>query len=313
MLYLFCLKTVQNQNLREREIMDTQQQSNRLESQNINKFDIEFHNTLMDCKVFWARVVSSESESLFTHYTKHTFYEIQYALEGHIGMIIDKDTKINIDQSDFIIIPPDRYHQIVDSDSQGARFIMAFSLEFKAKHLKNAMKYFDAPKPYGETPEMRKLLELILEKSYTNAPLHKQIITTLLESFFLEITETVLQNNISNGTDGDFLNTEERFNKICAFIANCNGIGISVASVAKSFNTSERHLNRIVKAATGKSAKELINHEKLKKIEEYITTTSLSLNEIAELCGFSDAYAMNKFFKRYNFSNPSSLRKTAQK
>ena len=97
-------------------------------SNSINSVDIEISNGLIDCRVFWARVVSSESESLFTKNTKHTFYEIQYALEGRIGMVIGDGERVIFDESDFIVIPPDTYHQIVDGDTRGARFIMAFTL-----------------------------------------------------------------------------------------------------------------------------------------------------------------------------------------
>jgi len=43
-----------------------------------------------------------------------------------------------------------------------------------------------------------------------------------------------------------------------------------------------------------------------------MVSTSLSLGEIAELCGFSDSYAMNKFFKRYNKVTPTVFRKPAK-
>ena len=62
-----------------------------LKSYHINKYDIEIQNELFDCRIYWARLISSETESLFTQYTKHTFYEIQYALEGRIGMVINED------------------------------------------------------------------------------------------------------------------------------------------------------------------------------------------------------------------------------
>ena len=102
-------------------------------SHNINKFDIIIDNPLLDCRIFWARVVSSENESLFTQYTKHSFYEIQYALMGKIGILLGEEKTVNIAESEFIIVPPDTYHQIVDSDSVGARFIMAFSMKPKSK------------------------------------------------------------------------------------------------------------------------------------------------------------------------------------
>ena len=127
----------------------------RYSSYNINKFNIELSNDLYECRIFWARVVSSENESLFTQYQKHSFYEIQYALQGHIGMIIGDNTPLRFDESDFVVIPPDTYHQIVDSEGTGARFIMAFSLRAKDEVLRKALEALEAPRPYHESPHMR--------------------------------------------------------------------------------------------------------------------------------------------------------------
>lgn len=276
------------------------------ESHNINKFDIKFSNPLMECRVFWARVVSSENESLFTQYTKHTFYEIQYALEGKIGMLIDEDKLLCCDESDFVIIPPDTYHQIVEADSVGARFIMAFEVQFKDEKMSGATKYLSELMPHHETKHMRTLLDMILEKNYLDLPVRKQAITALLESFFLEIVEVMMPEVYSADKDVD---DKQRLHEITQYIRSFGGVGISVSDIAQKLSISERHLSRTVVALTGKSPKELINHEKLKRIEEYMVSTSLSLSEIAELCGFSDSYAMNKFFKRYNKVTPTVFRK----
>ena len=86
-------------------------------SHNEGKYDIQFANDLFECRIFWARVISSENESLFTQYTKHTFYEMQYALEGSISMTLGKGERILVPKGEFIIITPDTYHQIADGDS----------------------------------------------------------------------------------------------------------------------------------------------------------------------------------------------------
>jgi len=284
------------------------------ESYNINKYDMEISNSLFDCRIYWARVISSENESLFTQYTKHTFYEIQYALEGHIGMLLGENQRVDVAESDFIVIPPDTYHQIVEGDT-GSRFIMAFSVSIKDESLLDNVKYLDVPIPYHETPHMRRLLSLILEKCYLDHPLRKQMITSLVESFLFEIFEGICPMS-DNEEQTDFRmisENERRVEQIMAFIHSYNGIGIQVSDVAKQFNMSERHLNRVFQSVMQTSLKDAINHEKLKKIEELIMTTDLSFNEISALCGFFDGYAMNKFFCKYNFINLSEFRKLAKK
>lgn len=283
----------------------------RYASQSINKFDIEISSRLYDCRIFWARVVSSETESLFTQYTKHSFYEIQYALRGKIGMILGDGIPLSFDESDFVIIPPDTYHQIVDSDEAGARFIMAFSLRVKDPALADELgEALRTPRPYRESAHMRDLISIIIKKDYHDDPLRTESITALVECFLLEVLETVCPQK-SDGTHHreSLPESERKVKEIERFLHEYNGIGLSVREVSHRFGISERHLSRLFTAMRGYSLRDALNREKLKKIEELVISTDLSLSEISELCGFSDEYAMNKFFRRLNRINLSDFRR----
>lgn len=282
-------------------------------SNNINKYNINIESTFMQCQIHWARVVSSETESWFTQSTKHTFYELQYALEGQIRMTVGDHQEVEIGESDFIVIPPDTYHQIVGDNAVGARFIMAFSVTFKNEQLKRCKKYLDQPIPHSGKGTMRDLFSLILDENYHDTIIRKHILQSLLECFMLKMIERVMPRKFYY--DNAYENGEMtgRIAEICAFIHDYNGIGIQVSDVATKFSITERHLNRILKQQTGQTPRELINHEKLKKIEELVVSTSLSLREISELCGFSDEYAMNKFYRRHSKTTLSDFRNIKRK
>jgi len=278
-------------------------------SHSIGKYDIEIENELLKCRIYWARMIGSETESLFTQYTKHTFYEIQYALEGRIVMKIGDNEQIEINTSEYAVIPPDTYHQIIDGDSIGVRFIMAFSLEVKDQSLHGLPEKLSLITPRRETGYMRKLLEIIVERNYHDEPIRRRLITDYLECFMLEFIEAIMPYRSGNTPDGVKLSENEiRVAKIERFISDYNGIGIEISDVARRFNISERHLNRIFVSVTGKTLKEAINRHKLRKIEEFVAATSLSFREISELCGFSDEYSMNKFFKRYTLQSLTEYR-----
>lgn len=282
-------------------------------SNNLNKYNINIDNKLMQCRIYWARIVSSETESLFTQYTKHTFYELQYALEGRICMIVGDRQKVEMDESDFIVIPPDTCHQIVGGDTVGARFIMAFSVTFKSDRLKQCRKYLDEAVPHNGKGRMRDLFSLILAENSHDTFVRKHILQSLLECFVLKIIERVVPKQFRYDYEDETGEMTGRVAEICSFIHDYNGIGIRVFDVAARFSITERHLNRILRAKTGKSPREIINYEKLKKLEDLVATTSLSLNEISELCGFSDEYAMNKFFRRYSKTSLSDFRNIKRK
>ena len=205
----------------------------RYESCNISKHDMEISNELLNCRVFWARVVSSENESLLTKYTRHTFYEIQYALEGHIGMIIGKDEYVRIDESDFVIIPPDTCHQVVDDRYSGARFIMAFSVSPKNERVKEKLANLDRLEIRKESAMMRSLLELILEKKEEEGILGEYIIRLLVEAFLAEIIEAFEKKD--GGSIQTALEEKEmrhRVTEIQEYIRNCHGIDLQVSDVA---------------------------------------------------------------------------------
>lgn len=273
---------------------------------NINKFDMTISNSIMDCRIFWARVVSGDRESLFTKYQKHSFFEIQYALLGEIGMALEDDTFVNVKESEFLIVPPDTFHQIVECEENGARFIMGFFPEFRDSKLQSeAMKRMQ---PCQQSPHMRQILDILLQKEYHDEPLRKESITALAECFLMEVLETVLGPLQHTQKTSRRSRTEEEVGKMLAFIHDYNGIGIGVADVAARFLLSERQLTRLFTAVTGAGPSAAIAQEKLKKIEQLVATTPLNFTEIAELCGFSDGYAMNKFFKRHNHVNLSEFR-----
>ena len=282
-------------------------------SHNISKFDIIIDNPLLDCRIFWARVVSSENESLFTQYTKHSFYEIQYALKGKIGMLLGDDRTVNVAESEFIIVPPDTYHQIIDSDSVGARFIMAFSMKPKLKAAEKLVGLLSEPAPIPETPHMRELLSVILDTEYENDPVTKESIKKLVECFLLEVLQKIRIQSKNKYSSSSASQKKSDTSRISAYIKEANGIGVTVSDIAKKFSISERQLNRIFNETEGRSLQAVIHSEKLKRIEELVASTSLTLSEIAELCGFSDEYAMNKFFKRHNLQNLSDFKALSSK
>lgn len=278
-------------------------------SHSIGKYDIEIENELIKCRVYWARVIGSETESLFTEYTKHTFYEIQYALDGRIVMLIGENGRITVEESDFIVIPPDTFHQIVDGDGAGARFIMAFSLEVKDPALRLLPRELSRLTPYHESKYMKDLLSIVVGKTYHDDALRRRLVTGYLECFMLEFIESVLPYRAQSAAAIEQMTENEaRVMRARRFISDFNGIGVTPADVARKLNISERHLNRIFVSVTGKTLKDEINRQRLGKIEELVASTALTFREISELCGFSDEYAMNKFFKRYTLYSLTEYR-----
>ncbi len=275
----------------------------------LNKSDIQISNELMQCSIFWSRIVDGNSDTWFTNYTKHTFYELQLCLDGNIQMAVEDNDYVNITKSDFIIIPKDVFHQIPDDSETSSRFIMAFSISSGSKGINNALKSLDSIKTHHCSQNMLTLISLIQDVRHHDKAIKNHIRASLFEIFVLEMLNCASEAQTMLDTEKTDSTNQHRMAKIMSYIQDYSGIGLHVEGIAKKFNISSRHLNRIALSETGKTIKEIINYQKLKKIEELLASTSLTLYEISSMCGFSDEYAMNKFFKRFNAMSPSEYRR----
>lgn len=293
--------------------MNTELQKKLIESRKLNKYRVRFSTDALDVDVFWMRAVYSESESLLTKRTKHTFYEIQYALKGSVSMTVGDKQGIICRESEFIVIPPNVYHSITDCAQNSAKFIMAFSVTGKDSRVRRAIAELDACVPRQDSANLRGLLSMIFDEAYRGSVLSDKVISSLTGSFILELLNILLPAAGDDPVDVKADENDARVTQVLAYIRRTGGVGVRVSELAEKYNFSERHLGRLFREKTGRSLRETIRMEKLRHIEELMASTSLSLYEIAELCGFADEYAMNRFFKRAEWMTASEYRRFIRK
>ncbi len=267
------------------------------------KDKISFSLDDVNVNVLWAKLVNGENESLLTRCTKHTFYEVEYALSGPIVMDLKYRGVLTVPQASFAIIPPDEFHQVTEENPGGARFIMAFSAEPKPGRVYPEPAF---PAALRATPAARALLGLILKcpsDGFSRAVPER----ALFEAFTAELLAI---SSPAAGSAGarSAAPASETAKKAAAIIRECGGIGVSAESLAKRFGISPRHLCRVFTEQTGRNVRDCIGLEKQKRIETLLASTRLSLKETAAICGFSDEYAMNRFFRRRTGLNLSQFR-----
>lgn len=82
----------------------------------------------------------------------------------------------------------------------------------------------------------------------------------------------------------------------------------SVASYAAMLGITPSHLNRAVKANTGRSAGEWIENARISLARNLIHDESMSISEIAYRLGFEDASYFSRFFRKAVGMSPSDYR-----
>jgi AraC family transcriptional activator of pobA len=83
----------------------------------------------------------------------------------------------------------------------------------------------------------------------------------------------------------------------------------SITEYASMLSVSPNHLNKCIKAATGKSAQELLNEMVILEAKVLLKQSSLTINEIAWKIGREDPSDFIRFFKSKTGFTPTEYRK----
>lgn len=78
----------------------------------------------------------------------------------------------------------------------------------------------------------------------------------------------------------------------------------TVESLASYLNFSPRYLSDMLRALTGKNAQQHIHDRLIEKSKEFLTSTDLSVSEIAYQLGFQQPQSFSKFFKKKTRQTP---------
>ncbi|MEO3407524.1 helix-turn-helix domain-containing protein [Mucilaginibacter sp. CAU 1740] len=86
----------------------------------------------------------------------------------------------------------------------------------------------------------------------------------------------------------------------------------SVQDIAVSLNTSPKYLSSVLKMLTGQTAQQHIHEKLLDKAKERLTTSELSVSEIAYELGFEHPQSFSKLFKTKTGLSPMEFRQSFQ-
>ncbi len=89
----------------------------------------------------------------------------------------------------------------------------------------------------------------------------------------------------------------------------CEGQGLPTpASIASQMNLSTKYLSDCLKQLTGQTTQQMIHDKLIECAKEKLTTTGLSISEIAYQLGFSYPQSFNKLFKNKTQHTPLEFR-----
>jgi len=121
----------------------------------------------------------------------------------------------------------------------------------------------------------------------------------ILQSLILELIYTISKDaeNVKRWKNGK-KPKDETIEKALTYIKNNLTEDLNLKTIAKNMSVSHIHFHNSFRSAVGKTVREYVEEQRIKKAISMLITTDLSLTEIAFECGFSSQSYFSYVFKR---------------
>lgn len=134
---------------------------------------------------------------------------------------------------------------------------------------------------------------------------------SIIKEFFgvWEIVMEYCQKNTSFSVKEQAGTTQESFKRMLAYIQNEYRNNITLSDIANAGNVSKSYCNLIFRHYADMTPVESLLRFRAKKVCNYLTSSEMSMSEIACKTGFSSASYMTEIFKRYYKMPPREYKK----
>ena len=254
---------------------------------------------------------------------KCDYFTLVCQVEGTGRLVLDTDV-FDMNPGDFFIVPPQIYHSL-ESTLESICICMNLRRSFIASEYKTI---------FLEHTQLTRFIDDALEGTATYAVMHTHDNETLNDLILTIYAEYINQDEYSNVAMKSYLTLliaailrdahteidsstkvtrmDEQFRQIEVYLKK-NYQTATLSDLADSIHFSKQYICRIVKEKTGDTFNSLLIRTRLSNVEHFLQDTSLSLEDIAYLCGFSAASHMSRCFKEEYGITPSSFRTNSKK
>jgi AraC-like DNA-binding protein len=250
----------------------------------------------------------------------HEFIEVIYVRKGKLLAVVEGQI-YEVMEKDILVINSGLIHGFLDQNSSNKVCIFQFGLDI-----------FDQSLPELRTGTYKELVfgkETLIsaEKHKTIHGYLEEILLTIWDEYRQMTTGFRLAVKIKlyemalmflremPGIQQTPKETERRsFNhkileRVFSFIyENYDDTEITLNQAADAAALSKFYFVRFFKDQTGQTFHSYLSRLRIKKVEEYLMESDMSITDIAYACGFASLKTFNRLFKKYTGSSPSSYR-----
>lgn len=235
-------------------------------------------------------------------------YIIHCVLDGKgIFQIGDKHYEVQKGQG-FLIEPETLIHYKANEKEPWTYMWIGFSGARAEKYLADIGLH--SGKPIFQCEKIDELKKIILKMfQYQHLSVANQYhLQGLLYEFLACVAEGVRGTDVQEESD-DNKYVREAVN----FIRNSYFRGVTVAEIAEHVSVNRSYLYKLFEETFGMSPKEFLTRFQISRAKELLTWSDISIESVAWSCGYKDALAFSKVFKKMMGVSPTAYRKRHMK
>lgn len=256
----------------------------------------------------------------------HKFWELAYVYEG-TALLCTQSGVEKLNSGEFAVISPESVHSItLDDENKDAPMWMCCCM-FTQKYFDDIMneyikirdlscyslyRHLNASSPItvkladDNAQNVKHRLWAIAHEYNHRTVGSDYIIRSSLINLFVYATRlyeyktTGISNVVSKSHEID---------ELAKYIRSHFGYNLSLEFLARNMHLSREYLSRYFKKHMGKTIFEYITEVRTEKAKQMLTTTTHSVSDICEYCGYNSIGNFQKSFKKVTGVSPSKYRK----
>ena len=253
--------------------------------------------------VYTENILQTPGERINHHW--HNYYQLLYVRRGSGAVIIDGSV-FPLTENDVFILRRNELHAFSASAEALETYELKFIILDDAKDfLAEEPRYFCTDRDGA----IRRALKQIEFESDTMLPHSSEIIALeLCKVFLLMRRELTSRNESTLTTEKDVVHSDLLLQKVDSYIEQNIHRSFTVRDIANHLFMEYSYFSRLFSARYGIRLKQYINQKRLAFTKDMITSTNLTMTEIAIKCGFETLYQMERIFKKEDGISPTAFR-----
>lgn len=267
--------------------------------------------------IYFQRKEIKEVPFSFPYRTNN--FTVHFIIKGEVSLKLDL-IDYNLSKGDLIVIPPKTVIEFNWVAKDAKLLTVSFSLDFAfsaAKNIISSLDFFTSIRNEKISPDKQQwdtfiTIASLLEKknSLNSDKLYRSEIVSYTFKLFLYELAVAYDKNRGNDSTNSFSRKEELTFRFLKLLENNYKTRRRIDFYADNLSVSASYLSKVIKEASGKTVRDLMDELIITEAKLLLADPSLSVSQISNELEFSDQSFFSKFFKKRTELSPSEYRLT---